>query len=198
MTIAMRNGFWQFAYDWQNLAAGLLALAAGFVAYRGARDQANVAKDQIALSQKTERRRMVREGYAFAETLRASMALVIEEADEARKLVPSLCNDDAGDSPQAYDARRRITKTGFADLRTAFIRLGGELTEPFLRLDALVNHFGAQWFTQKGVTSDAVPRGRHRALRDELERISKLATCLMDEAIKERERCKKILIRDEN
>jgi hypothetical protein len=165
----MRNGFWQLAYDWQSLVAGLLAFGAGFIAYRGAANQAKVARDQIAQSQKAERLRIARESYGFAETLRASTALVVEESGEARKLLPNVAPDDGGSSIPAYEARQRISKTGFSDLRAAFIRLGGELTEPFFRLDALIDRFARQWsLTRIGSASDALRFGKHSGFNDQL------------------------------
>jgi hypothetical protein len=188
----MRNGFWQFVYDWQTLGAGLLALAAGVgtiaVTRVAARGQIKVTRDQIVQSQNIERRRIARETYAFAETLRASMELVVEQAKDARSLVPNLV-----DSPQVYDARQRIKKTGFGDLRTSFIRLGGELTEPFLRLDAEIDHFASQWFTRSGTTTDTVRFGKQHRFEESLERIVKLANALAEAAVRERERNKQIL-----
>jgi hypothetical protein len=192
----MRNAVWQFVYDWQTLGAGLLALVAGLgtiaATRSAARDQISVAQDPIDLSQKSELRRVAREGYAFAETLRASMATVREDVKEARKMVSNLQgDDDVGTSPQAYDARRRIHRTGFAELRAAFIRLGGELTEPFLRIDGMINYLEAQAYTQSG--NDILRKGKHYRLNQELDRISELAASLGQQAEREKERWGKML-----
>jgi hypothetical protein len=192
----MRNGFWQLAYDWQSLVAGILALGAGVVAYCGAADQAKVARDQIAQSQKSERRRIARESHAFAETLRASTALVVEEAGEALKLFPNVPPGDPGQSPEAYAARQRISKTGFSDLRVAFIRLGGELTEQFFRLNAQIDHFADQWMTPSRTTSDMIRFGKHYGFNDQLNQIIQLARSLEEEAVKQKQRWNEILMQD--
>jgi hypothetical protein len=115
------------------------------------------------------------------------MRLVVEQAERARSLVPNQM-----DSPQVYDARQRIKKVGFGDLRTSFIRLGGELTEPFHRLDAEIDHFSAQWSTQAGTTSGAIRLGIYHDFLESLDRITTLANALADAAATGKELNKKI------
>jgi ABC-type Na+ efflux pump permease subunit len=82
----------------------------------------------------------------------------------------------------AYAVRQQIRKTAFADLRGAFIRLGGQLTAPFLRLDNEIDVFAAQWINMQGPTGILIPNGLHAGLLDDLDRIEAQAVYLRDEA----------------
>jgi hypothetical protein len=167
----VKDPFWQFVDHWQTLiaalTAGVLALlaAAGTVwvtiaganrqvkaareaadrQVAAAREQTKAAQHQTEVARELERRRLAREGYAFYAMLEAAMGAVIEDVEATRKLWPSLPTDHH--SPQAYAARQRVKRAGFAELRGAFLRFGGPLTEPFLRLDNEIDDYSSQWIT---------------------------------------------------
>jgi hypothetical protein len=153
--------------DWGSIIAGVLALIAGIAAYRAgvtqaqatteaadretaatkeaiaaAQEQTRVAQEQISVTLRLERRRIARESFAFLTMLDAAMAGVIEDVDAARQI----CGDPGSEMTlgSAYDARQRIKKVAFPDLRTACLSLGGELTEPFLRLDKEIDDFASK------------------------------------------------------
>jgi hypothetical protein len=127
-----------------------------------------------------EQHRIARESYAFLATLEAAMGTVIDDIKKARA---KFVNErPEGYSPMAYAVRQQIRKTAFADLRSAFIRLGGQLTAPFLRLDNEIDVFAAQWINMPGTTGIPIPNGANAGLLDDLARIEEQAVRLGDEA----------------
>lgn len=206
MAYVIKEPVWQFVDQWQTLLTGGLALLAAVATIwatkraadreiSAAQEQTQVARDQMATSQTMERRRVAREGYAFAAALQVAMALIIEEGDEAIKLAAGIT--DGGTSPVAYQVRQRIQKTGFADLRGAFLRLGGELTEPFLRLENEIDDLARRWHLMPGTFSaETIRYGEHTGLRDQLSRIKAQAISLRDEATKDKQRCNEILMQE--
>jgi len=55
------------------------------------------------------------------------MGAVIEDVEAARKLLPSSPEAHGSTySAQAYTVRKRVKRTGFNELRNAFLRFGGE------------------------------------------------------------------------
>src|SRR5438034_1241508 len=128
MDYVIKEPFWQFIDHWQTLIAGLLALAAGFgtvwatisAARReiaAAQAQTKVAQDQIDTTMQLEHRHVAREAWAFYVTLEAAMAIVIDDVAAARAIFQG--PDDNSVSQHAYEARQRIKKSSFAELRTA-------------------------------------------------------------------------------
>ena len=102
-------------YDWQTLIAGVLALLAALWTIR---ETVRSADREIAASQKQmdptvrlEQRRAASEGYAFHAMLAAAMTRVLDEANEAEKLVFGSLPTD-GPSMEAYEARTHLTKLG--------------------------------------------------------------------------------------
>jgi hypothetical protein len=172
----VKEPVWQFIDHWQTLIAGLLALAAGVIAVvatmksanreiAAAQEQTKAAQRQTAVMREIERRRIAREGYAFHTMLEAAMAGVIEDVEAARKLLPNLRRDP-------YAVRQRLKREGFAELRGAFLSLGGSLTEPFLRLDKEIEDL-SDLRTEPQLKLDSI---EHQAttLRDEAARGMKL------------------------
>jgi hypothetical protein len=78
--------------------------------------------------------------------------------------------------------RQRVQRTGFAELRNAFLRFGGPLTAQFLQLDKEIERFAGQFMMQIGrpvisTTSVSTP-----GCRKQLERIEQQAIMLRDKA----------------
>jgi hypothetical protein len=211
-------------YDWQTLIAGGLALFAGVVTVWGtlraakrqvkaandaadreikaasdtanrqitaAQEQTAAAQHQTGVMRDMERRRIAREGYAFYAMLEAAMGAVIDDAQAARQLFPGTPGPD---TPQAFRARQRIKRAGFTELRGAFLRIGGPLTEKFLRLDTEIANFAEQWMDVAVNTSHNLARlGAHAGFSEQLDRIEQQATALREEATK---RCRDELVKE--
>jgi hypothetical protein len=183
---------WQVIDHWQTLIAGLLALAAGVITVvatkksanreiAAAQEQTKAAQHQTEVTREIERRRIAREEYAFHTMLEAAMAAVIEDVETTRKLWSSLPTDTH--SPQAYAARQRVKRAGFAELRGAFLRFGGPLTERFLRLDKEIDDYSSRWITRfNPVNSTSQNIGVSEGLHPQLDSIERQATTLHNEA----------------
>jgi hypothetical protein len=63
-----------------------------------------------------------------------------------------------GESEEAYEVRRCITKGAFAELRAACVRLGGELTSDFLDLEREIDNF-ASLEDRHATVADPFPDG---------------------------------------
>ena len=135
----------RFFYDWQRLAAGLLAvLAAGGTIWATMRSagreiaasqaQTAVAQKQITTTLRLERRRAAREGYAFYATIWAAMERVLLEASEAKSIFLSAGASERKASKVAYKARQHFSKGAFPELRAACVRYGGRITRDLLEL----------------------------------------------------------------
>jgi hypothetical protein len=146
---------------------------------------------QYSWTSSIERRRIAQETYAFLSTLEAALGTVLEDIEAARKLF----GDDAqqGFSGMAYSARQRIKKTAFEDLRRACLRLGGELTAPFVRLDNKIDVFAGKWHTQPGTAGGEIRRGTNTGLLDELDDIKEEAASLRSEAVDGMKACTAVL-----
>jgi hypothetical protein len=157
----------QFLYDWQTLAAGILAiLAAGGTIWATIRSanreisasqaQTDVAHKQIETTIRLERQRAAHENLAFHAMLSAAMTRVLAEAaivDEGtlRHGIP-------------------FNKSAFPELLGACLKRGGRLTEKFLELEYNIDNF-------------ASARGRGPLPeRDQLVVIAVAATHLREEA----------------
>ena len=182
----VKEPFWQFVDHWQTLVAGLLALAAGVGAVwatiksanreiTAAQEQTKAAQRQTAVAREIERRRIAREGYAFHAMLEAAMGAVIEDVRAARELPPP---GPGMHSVEAYAVRQRVKRTGFTELRSAFLHFGGgTLTEKFLQLDKEIAIFGEQFMPSINPTS-----GLNAGLSEQLDRIAQQAIELRDKA----------------
>jgi hypothetical protein len=179
-------------YDWQTLIAGLLALLAGVGTVIAANRQVKAARRQTELMRGIERRRIASEGYAFHAMLEAAMGLVIMEVVAARK-----DGEAAGKASTAFtalaaeanEARHRIRRRGFAELRAGCLRFGGTLTDPFLSLDEAIDDLdvlAAQLISQPAGTMVEGSAG----LREQLRTIEQQAYALWFEAQGEKKRCR--------
>jgi len=201
MTYDLKDPFWICFYQWQTLATGLLALIAALLTIwatnRAANREVSAAKEhtkavehQITVGLLVERRRIARESYAFLATLEAAMGTVLDDVEAAKKIFTG--GNTSGHSVPAMQARQRIKKTAFNDLRTACLHLGGELTAPFLRLDKEIDDFSAQWI-ETPTTGDNLKMGANAGLSEQLDRVKLQATWLREEAAKGMKHCNEVL-----
>jgi hypothetical protein len=138
-----------------------------------------------------EHRRIAQETYAFLAALAAAMGTVLDDIEAARAIFG---NQSGGRySPMAYSARQRIKKTAFEDLRSACLRLGGQLTAPFLHLDNEIDVFASKWYNRPGTAGGQIRDGENTGLLSELDEIKEQAFSLRDEASNEMRRCTAIL-----
>lgn len=190
-TYAVTSPFWQFVDHWQTLIAGVLALVAALgtvvATIMSANREVRVANAQTRLASLREQRAIAREGYAFYAIIEATMGIVIDDVNAARLLSDQ--GGLGGPGVAAYQIRQKVRKTGFADLRSALTRLGGELASPFLRLDKEIDEFTAQW------TPFADARfGNPVGISETLQRIELQAAALREEAVNGMQRCNRILV----
>jgi hypothetical protein len=208
---------YEFLRDQGSLIAGVLALIAGFLAYRAgvaqakatmaaadreiaankeaisaAQEQTRVAQGQIAVTLRLQRRRAAQETYGFLATLEAAMGAILDDTEAARQLFGN--EGQGGPSPMAYVARQRIKKTAFEDLRSGCLRLGGQLTSPFLRLDNKIDVFAARWHARPGPHGGEIREGVRSGLLDELLDIEKDAAALRDQAASGMKSCSAMLV----
>jgi hypothetical protein len=185
---------------WQTLIAGLLAVAAAVWTVRATVASANreieasqaqtkVAQDQIAVTQRIERRRIAREEYAFSAMLSAAMGCVVQDVVAARDIA-STVKDDTGRSERAFQARHRIRKIGFDELRTACLTYGGQLTKPFLELEKEIDDLCAP---SKQLMEGGVNLAVHFGLHVQLARIEDQARTVDSAATKGMARCWDVL-----
>lgn len=165
-----------WVYDWQTLLTGLLALLAGLLTGLGtilaanrqikavkaaadrqvaaARHQAEAAHHQTTAIRNIEHRRITSERLAFGTMLKAAMIAVIEDVAAARNLPQPEPLQTQTHSDRAYEIRQRVRRTGFMELRGAFVHFGGSLTEQFLRLDSEIEGFArAHTLVSRGATA---------------------------------------------
>ncbi len=197
------HAFYQLAYQWQTLIAGVLALIAALLtiwatnnaanrAILAAQEQTRVAREQTATTLRLERRRVARESFAFYATLEAAMQSVAEDIEAARSIFKSQQLGEKGISVAAYQARQRIKKTAFAEIRNACLKFGGQLTSPFLRLDKEIDDLSNQW-TLMPTAGDPIRMGANEGLLEELAGIELQAKFLLEEAQSARGRCAALL-----
>jgi hypothetical protein len=98
LTYQVSSPFWQFIDHWQTLITGVLALIAGIgtiwatiasaqreIAANQA--QSKVAQDQLATTLRLERRRVVRESYAFFAMVEAAMGATLSDVRDVREIM---------------------------------------------------------------------------------------------------------------
>jgi hypothetical protein len=202
MAYEVKDPFLQFVDHWQTLITGIFALIAAFgtiwatksAAKREistAQEQLKVTRYQIEVMLRLERRRLARETYAFLATLMAATKSVIDDVQAAQTLIDTDINFA---SITAYAARTKtIKKTAFSDIRSACLRFGGQLTEPFLRLEKEIDILAEQVTHAQSMEGGFIMQGETRGLKEELERIRLQAKCLYDEAASGMQRCNKVL-----
>jgi hypothetical protein len=187
-----------FIDHWQTLIAGILALLAGVGAIaatmRTARQEIEASQAQTKVTQRIERRRIASEEYAFSAMLSAAMVCVVQDVAAARELATHV-SDDKDRSSAASDARQRIRKIGFNELRTACLTHGGQLTRPFLKLEKEIDDLSS---SSKLSMESGITRGAHRGLHAQLTRIDDQARAIDREATKGMERCAAVLAETPN
>jgi hypothetical protein len=203
----MCSGPQWWLYDWQTLIAGLIAgvlalIAAGATIWgtvksanrqiKAAQEQVKAARDQTAVLRDIEDHRLASEAFAFHSMLEAAMGRVIEDA-RAAEVMKWRGGTTVAHLTEAYEARRRIKRTGFVELRSGLLRFGGALTTPLLRLDGEIENFAAQVRTQRGNAANAFWEqnfGEVEGLAQSLTSIKQQADALRDEAQTGMERCR--------
>jgi len=160
-----------------------------------AQEQTATAQHQTAVTREIERRRIAREGYAFHAMLEAVMSAVIGDVEAARKLPAPLSE---GDTREAYAIRQRVKRAGFIELRHAFLRFGGTRTTEFLQLDKEIEDLSAQCTTpiNPGSGFPMSPVGVSAGLFEQLDRIERQATELLDHATDGMKRCREELAKE--
>jgi hypothetical protein len=195
-------GVWKGLYDWQTLITGILALIAAFgtiwativAANReiaAAQEQTRVAQEQIAVTLRVERQRIARESYAFFAMLEAAMGAVVEDIEAAGEIFAAE-TQRIGESTRAYEARQRVKKTAFAELRSACLRFGGQLTTPFLCLDKAIDDFAAEWITVPSA-GEPLRKGTNAGLGIQLQTLKLQADALRKQAHEGMTRCTAVL-----
>ncbi len=179
---------WLDLFDhWQTVIAGVLALVAGFGTVVAtmiiARKQIAAAHEQTATTIRLERRRVVREGYAFSAMLGAAMSRVLDDAKEARDMVSS----EQMVTRAASEAPRFFIKSAFPEVRAACVRQGGPMTQTFLDLESQIDKFARRCedIVAEGERALGPPEARKQRHNDLLEMLAKIeigATYLRDEA----------------
>lgn len=196
----------RFLYDWQTLAAGVLALLAAvgtiwvtrhiankqIAASReeadrvieATRAQTEATVKQTEVTVRLEDLRKASETLAFHAMLEAAMARVLAEAAWARRTYPQLMMPQAaGASLDALAVRNCITKGAFAELRAVCVRQGGPLTGEFLDLERVIDSFGVQYEDRTSPTLDVLIRmGKHAGLGEQLASIETKAAVLRKKA----------------
>ena len=189
-TYVVRSPFWMLIDHWQALIAGIFALVAAMgtiwvtLASAGreieaANKQTQATRQQIAASSRQERRRTVHESYAFFSMMRAAMIITVLDVGGARVAFASACGQRP-ELPEAKRKRRKIGRSGYAELREACMRIGGTMSLPFLELDNLVAKYG-----------DEVDQsfGLNEFIEEALGSIQNKALDLQERAEKDIERC---------
>jgi hypothetical protein len=182
-----------WVYDWQTLIAGIFALAAGtgtvFATIWSANREIAAAKTQTATMREIESLRVAREGYAFYVMLKAALETVIADVAAARTMPPPNPRGHGEVySTNAYAVRQRVKRTGFAELRPAFLRFGGATTgKKFLQLDQEIEDFTVQWMPAYNSATGQLgqPLGANAGIKDHLNRIDQQARDLLHDADRE-------------
>ncbi len=188
---------------WQTLVAGFLAVLAAWLTIRATKDaadreieaanrQISTAQKQIDITLRLDRRRAIQEAHAFFLALKSAVSVVIESAREARAMVPSGGGQGSG-SEAAYQARQHVLCLLFPDLRPACVRLGGDLTALFVRLDQDISDFAAQWRPALSPAGLAFRIGVIPDFHDDLDNIEEQARSLLAGAQQHIEQCQQEL-----
>jgi hypothetical protein len=196
----------QFLYDWQTLAAGLVALLAAVgtiwvtrhIANRqiaASREEANrviaatraqteATFKQTEATVRLEDLRNASEAAAFCVMLEAAMARVLAEAARARRTYLPILTQTAGLSLDSLVVRRCITKGAFVELRAACVRRGGDLIGEFLDLEREIDSFASHYEDRPTVTQGVTIRmGELAGLDEQLASIERKAAALREKAL---------------
>ena len=185
---------------WQTFIAGCLALIAGvgtiLMTRHAAAEQVGAAQRQTDEMRTMERRRIAREAYAFYAMMDAAMKSVLDDVGWARQKAGAA---KPGSVSPAFQARTRIKKAGFSELRTACLRYGSQqVTSTFLLLDQATDDLSSAWKLSRvplviGSPGTVADVGAHVDLLAELNRIEALAKELRDKVGPGIEHCATLL-----
>jgi hypothetical protein len=194
MPYEVTDPFWRVIDHWQTLITGLLALAAAvatiWATIASANREVAAANAQTQLALSVERRSMARESYAFHAMLEATMGIVVDDVHAALDMIRDRLGQ--GHSALAYQARQKVQKTGFADMRSALVHIGGQTVTPFLRLDKEIDDLSSQW-TLMPTGGDPIKVGAIAGLAEQLARVELQAVALREEAVNGMHRCNAVL-----
>jgi hypothetical protein len=151
-----------------------------------AREQISVTAKQTATVVQLEHDRIENKNRAFRVMLKAATARVLAEIAWATETYPGLTASASGaPSREAFVVRTRITKSGFAELRAACVRLGSPLTGELLDLEREIDNFASQCEETGPFTVGqpaAIRVGKNAGLVKQLTSIKAKATVLQDKA----------------
>lgn len=115
--------------------------------------------------------------------LKAALETVIADVAVARTMSPPNPRGHGEVySTNAYAVRQRVKRTGFAELRPAFLRFGGATTgKKFLQLDQEIEDFSVQWVPDYNSATGlpGPPLGADAGIQDHLNRIDQQAKDLL-------------------
>jgi hypothetical protein len=187
-------------WEWQTLIVGVLALIAGvgtiLTTRHAAAEQVGAAQRQTDEMRTMERRRIVREAYAFYVMMDAATESVLADVEGARKMIAASTAEPSRDRPRiAYEARTKVKQAGFPELRTACLRYGSQqVTSAFLRLDKTINDLSsASKVRPHWLGGNAGMIGEPEGIPLELDHIEALAKGLRDRVGPRIERCGTLL-----
>lgn len=150
------NDLYTFFKDQGSLIAGGLAVGAAWMTVRGtmraAQREIEAANRQISTTLMLERRREASQQVAFAGAMEIALQIVLREVEGARELVQQTI--DNRDASRGLLARKSFSRTGFEELRTASISIGGVMPPFFLNLDNAIATFADPARGMGNLTSD--------------------------------------------
>jgi hypothetical protein len=115
--------------------------------------------------------------------LKAALETVIADVAAARTMPPPNPRGHGEvHSTNSYAVRQRVKRTGFAELRPAFLRFGGATTgKKFLQLDQEIEDFSVQWVPDYNSATGlpGPPLGADAGIQDHLNRIDQQAKDLL-------------------
>src|SRR5271163_3802593 len=112
----------------------------------------------------------------------AAMVTLADDIEAARELAKD-DRDEVAMTRLGHEARQRLKKTGFSDLRSAFVKHGGSLTVPYLRLDKDIDKYiGACIVSSVGVGGEDVNFGLMRGLFEQLDSIFSQSASIRESA----------------
>ena len=121
------------------------------------------------------------------------MGLVIKDVEAARKIRPGGTTHSA----EAYEARYRIRRAGFAELRAGCLRFGGPLTDRFLSLDEAIDDLAlAPFIANPGTYGGTQNLGLNAGLGEQLGTIEQQAKTLRLEPGVGMKRCRDELAKE--
>jgi len=195
--------FWQVVGYWQTLIAGGLAVAAAAATIiatvktanreiAAAQEQTKTAQKQIETTLSLEQKHLARDSWAFLVALDAAASRTLEDIRAAREKVPRPAT--IAFSPDAYHARQQLKNPAFLELRSACIRVGGDVTPLFFSLDKEIELFAAGWREALSASGMPYKTGEMSTFHAQLDSIEKLAERVRDEAASGIARCRERLI----